>query len=274
VLTPVAIGHGSWDVKEVVGTATVHEDGSAAFEVPARTPIYFQALDEQGYVVQTMRSWTTLMPGETQSCVGCHENKNSVPPARHGPSLAMREGVQRLTPFHGPPRGFSFPKEIQPILDRKCTRCHNDSEENGCNLSPRLVTMGGAQRQFSRAYLSLTHTRGDTGDCSHRLVNWIDSMSKPSPLPPYYRGAATSGLMKLLAEGHEGVQLSREERERIACWIDLLVPYCGDFTESHAWPDKDAATYARYTERRRKMEDIERQNILSLLEHREAETKR
>ena len=37
--------NGSWDVKHVLGDATVYEDGSACFEVPARTPVYFQALD-------------------------------------------------------------------------------------------------------------------------------------------------------------------------------------------------------------------------------------
>ena len=35
----------------------------------------FQALDHNGHVVQTMRSWATLQPGETFGCVGCHETK-------------------------------------------------------------------------------------------------------------------------------------------------------------------------------------------------------
>ncbi len=127
VCTPISIGNGSWDVKVVLGDATVYSDGSAFFEVPARLPIYFQALDERNHVVQTMRSWSTLMPGENQSCVGCHESKNTAPPtARSAASLALKAGPQKLTPFYGPARGFSFPKEIQPILDRHCIRCHND----------------------------------------------------------------------------------------------------------------------------------------------------
>ena len=47
VTTPVAVGNGSWDVKVVLGTTPVYEDGSAMFQVPARTPLYFQALDEK-----------------------------------------------------------------------------------------------------------------------------------------------------------------------------------------------------------------------------------
>ena len=31
--------------------------------------------------------------------------------------MAMRNGPQELEPFYGPPRGFSFTREIQPILD-------------------------------------------------------------------------------------------------------------------------------------------------------------
>ena len=46
--TPVSIGNGTWDTKVVLGDAAVRKDGSACFTVPARTPVYFQALDEKG----------------------------------------------------------------------------------------------------------------------------------------------------------------------------------------------------------------------------------
>jgi hypothetical protein len=113
----------------VLGEAKVYEDGSALFTVPARKPVYFQALDERGRAVQTMRSWSTLQPGEYAACVGCHENKSTAPPARdYGFSLAMKAGPQALEPFYGPPRGFSFPHEIQPILKRHCIRCHKNRQ--------------------------------------------------------------------------------------------------------------------------------------------------
>jgi hypothetical protein len=122
VSSPISL-NGAWDVKVVLGTAKVHEDGSACFEVPARTPIYFQPLDSRGRAVQTMRSWATLQPGARFSCVGCHESKNAAPksPAL---SLAVRGGPRTLTPWYGPSRGFSFQREVQPILDRHCTACH------------------------------------------------------------------------------------------------------------------------------------------------------
>ncbi|MDO4630016.1 MAG: hypothetical protein Q4C70_12615 [Planctomycetia bacterium] len=125
VSTPISIGGGTWDTKKVLGEAKIYEDGSACFRVPARTPLYFQVIDKNGHVVQTMRSWSTLQPGETFSCIGCHEDKNSIA-ARGSSSLAMKAGPQELTPFYGPTRWFSYEKEIQPILDKHCIGCHDN----------------------------------------------------------------------------------------------------------------------------------------------------
>ncbi|TWU39776.1 HzsA-related protein [Novipirellula artificiosorum] len=52
----------SWDVKRVLGTVPVEEDGSASFTIPANTPISIQPLDEQGRALQLMRSWLVGMP--------------------------------------------------------------------------------------------------------------------------------------------------------------------------------------------------------------------
>lgn len=54
-------------------------------------------------------------------------------------------------------------------------------------------------------------------------------------VPPYHEGAANSRLMKYLEPSHYGVRVSQEEKERVACWIDLLVPYCGSWLEANTW---------------------------------------
>jgi hypothetical protein len=309
--TPVSTGNGSWDVKTVLGSATVHEDGSALFTVPARTPIYFQALDERGYAVQTMRSWSTLQPGEWSACVGCHEHKNTVPPMLDsGFSLAMKAGPQTLEPFYGPPRGFSFPKEIQPILDRHCVRCHSDrapleallagktqkpvleglstlnASDNGVSSKPVFTLLGAentldpvAKRRWSDAYLVLTQSRPDQrdggapgafrGNCEGRVVNWIGAQAVPEPLAPRFAGAARSELMTLLEHGHQRVQLSREELEKIACWIDLLVPYCGDYREANAWTAAEQQRYEHFALKRLHMQETEQDNIHDLLRSKE-----
>ena len=79
---------GPWEVKQVLGTVPVEADGSAYFRVPAKTPISLQPLDEEGKALQLMRSWMTVMPGETRSCVGCHEDNAGVPTQDFRQSLA------------------------------------------------------------------------------------------------------------------------------------------------------------------------------------------
>jgi hypothetical protein len=97
------------------------------------------------------------------------------------------------------------------------------------------------------------------------VVNWISSQSAPTALPPYSAGAARSELIALLERGHYGVKMSREEMDKLACWIDLLAPYCGDYTEANNWTDPEKEKYDRYFQKRRRMEEIERQNIAEFL---------
>ena len=294
VSTPISVGNGTWDVKRVLGEAGVYEDGSACFTVPARMPVYFQALDEKRHVVQTMRTWSTLQPGETMACVGCHESKNESVAYAGENSLALDAGPQPLEPFYGPARGFSFPKEIQPILDRNCIRCHDDrsrarhlagaADETPAEASPdssperAFSLLAGttidprAKRQWSDAYLALTNAtfegkkdKGSFRGTSNEMVNWISVQSAPEMLPPYDSGAARSRLISILDKGHYEVKLSREEMDKIACWIDLLVPYCGDYTEANAWSEAERAMYARFQAKRDQMAAVERKNVEALV---------
>jgi hypothetical protein len=265
-----------------------------------------------------------LQPGENVSCIGCHESKNRTPATKARPTLAMKAGPQDLTPFHGPPRGFSFPREIQPILDRHCTKCHNDmsqwrqrlgraaalvtpqpqavsggigfqpmnhrqdadaTENRGQASAPAQAgdardtqaafsllgtpaPEGLAKRQWSASYLALVQATERTLE-GHRylagvsgdLVNWVSAQSGPEMLPPYAAGAARSRLLSMLAEGHYGVRVTPEEIEILACWIDLQVPFCGDYEEANLWTAEDRAKYRHFLEKRRRMEDLERRNI-------------
>ena len=257
VSTPISI-NGAWDVKRMLGTATVYEDGSAAFTVPARTPVYFQALDENSHAVQSMRSWSTLQPGEVYSCVGCHEHKNTAPPAAGAITQAMKAGPQSLKPFYGPARGFSFAQEVQPILDRHCTTCHNRktvAEGSG------LISLEGTAdldqqslKHWSDAYKSLADPQ---------YTVWTSPQSAPPMLPPYSAGAAKSPLVELLAEGHEDVELSPEEMDKIACWIDLAVPFAGDYVE--AMHEDHVGKYRFWLDRREHWAEKEAESIAEFL---------
>jgi hypothetical protein len=273
ISTPIAIGNGAWDPKIILGDATVHEDGSVYFEMPARRPVYFQLLDQRGYMVQTMRSWTTLQPGERASCIGCHEHKNQVPVAHRALSAAMTAGPETLQPFLEDPQGFSFPKQIQPILNRHCVSCHNSDGQIAYDLTGVAVADLHAKRYWSRSYLQLTHAAPDIrsnkskwrGSPEHALVNWVSAQSAPPMLSPYSAGASTSQLMHLIEAGHEGVALSRQERETIAAWIDLGVPYCGDYVEANRWDQEERAKYQRFLNKRKRLADEERRQINRLI---------
>ena len=73
---PIGIA-GEENARAILGTVPVEADGSARFLVPAQKPILFQALDEGGFAYQTMRSTTSVQPGERAACVGCHEGRMS-----------------------------------------------------------------------------------------------------------------------------------------------------------------------------------------------------
>jgi len=70
VSTPVSRFTGARTVKRIVGETRVESDGSAAFIVPARMPLYVQLIDSTGCMIQSMRSWMTLQPGEKFECYG------------------------------------------------------------------------------------------------------------------------------------------------------------------------------------------------------------
>ncbi|NQU25110.1 MAG: hypothetical protein HQ567_27810, partial [Candidatus Nealsonbacteria bacterium] len=137
---------GPWDVHRILGTVDVESDGSSVFRVPANTPLAVQPLDENGKALQLMRSWFVAMPGENISCVGCHERVTDTPPM-YG-SVASRKRPQTIQPWYGPARGFSFDREVQPVLDKHCVGCHNDQPRDGKQL---VDLRQDDVRTFSRA---------------------------------------------------------------------------------------------------------------------------
>jgi hypothetical protein len=207
---------GTWDVKKIWGTVPVEPDGSAYFKVPANTPLIVQPLDGQGQALQQMRSWFTAMPGETVSCVGCHERRrDAVLPGQR--SQAQRHPASEIANWYGEPRGFSFEKEVQPILDRNCVRCHSGGP---VDLRGRSAPEAKYSR-FSAGYEAL-----------HPFVRRPGNESDIHMLAPREFCANTSQLVQMLRKGHKGVKLSDEDWDRLTTWIDLNVPYAGNWRDA------------------------------------------
>jgi hypothetical protein len=281
VVTPVGASNTSWDAKAILGEAEVYSDGSASFEVPARTPVYFQAIDTNGHVAQTMRSWSTLQPGEIFSCVGCHESRLEAPPVVKR-SIASRKQPQTLSPFYDVPAdGFSYPKIIQPIWDKHCVSCHNVLTTNGIDLSenPR-ITGRRNDLNYARSYYNLVNLNQEyarsirvpgppifdadaRNDVATKYLNWLSPQSIPTLLPPYIAGSSRSPIFRMIEDHKPTIELTKEELDKIAAWIDLLVPHDGEYTESMS--DEDKAIYQVKMDKRKAWEAVEKANIESFL---------
>ncbi len=340
--SPCAINNGSYDVKHVLGTVDVEEDGSCYFECPSRVPVFFQLLDAQGRMIQNMRSWTMVLPGETFACVGCHEDKNESinADASSGANATIAAGKvpQKIKPFFEPgdepvqemdrfltdeekaaiaylgpnapqaddvPAGFSYTREVQPIWDEHCVCCHAGSKNpekadvplsllgderpiTNAEIYDRTkwrimlrpyggkTTQGTPGRKFSESYINLTDfgynakipngLQTDVANASYDaaylsyfggkaeivpnpnrtgyasseyagdgIINWLHVSSVCGMLPPYSYGSTSSPLMNYLEPSHYGVQLTAKEKETVACWIDLNVPFTGSWLELNDW---------------------------------------
>ena len=228
-------------LKRVVGTVPVDASGSVTFEAPAGVPLQFQALDENGMAVMSMRTFTYLQPGETAGCVGCHEPRTSTPAIQ--PSLATSAAVLKLEPPAGPrcPGGLSFAKSVQPVLDRYCIDCHGLNDAAGKidllgTIDATEEKIAGSFRQLlcSTAYASLTGDGQLVTIAQYGRETWY---SRPKD---YFAHAGT--LHRLLFDNHEGVCLDPTSRQRIVDWLDLNAPCYGTYSfNKAAWRRPDPA---------------------------------
>ena len=202
--------------KQVLGTVPVEPDGSAYFRAPAGIALSFQALDERGMAVQTMRSLTYLQPGEQTACVGCHENRTSV--SINASALAKNRPPAAITPGPEGSRPFSYPILVQPLLDKHCVECHSGPEADG-----GVILTGAPAGAFTASYNALAPLVPYSEWKSPPAAN-SEPMTRPNTF-----GARASKLMALLQEGHEDVTLDEKEMERLVTWMDTNALFYGTF---------------------------------------------
>ena len=203
-----AMNWSSFELKQILGEVPVAEDGSACFEVPAGKFVYFQLLDGDKKMVQSMRSGTMAMAGEVNGCIGCHEDRLSVPMPSGKMPLALKRGPVQLEGWMGrAPRPFSYTREVQPILDRHCVQCHDFDREQ----RDKLVLAGDRNPFFNASYINLY-----VGGYVH-LVG-----AGPAAIQnPYSWGTHASKLTSVIDGDHHGVQLTEEERQTLYAWMDI-----------------------------------------------------
>jgi hypothetical protein len=209
--------------KVMWGFVPVEADGSASFVVPADRNIYFQALDANYMELQRERTYVNYRPGETRSCVGCHETPNDLSLSGAKLPLAMRRPPSQPGPQPGETTGrqpIHYPQLVQPVLDRHCVKCHSGDEPKG-----KLDLTGAPTTLFSRSYEGLMG-RG--------MVKTFREASDWDGTPyavPKTIGSHASKLFTVLREGkqHEGLKLPLADIARLATWVDASGVYYGSY---------------------------------------------
>ncbi|MCP4785389.1 MAG: hypothetical protein GY878_17715 [Fuerstiella sp.] len=226
-------------IKQILGTVPVNGDGSVMVKVPARQPLQLQALDENGMALMTMRSVIYVQPGETQSCVGCHESKTMAPPthevpsANHAVALTLPAGPQ----YSG---GFSFVRTVQPVLDRYCISCHGlESTDGDIDLvgTPRMVSVPKQPRGSNAPVWSRREVFANQAVASllsrpmfeKGLVNVALRFGETDVSRPRDYFAHAGELASMLLRGHEGVKLDNDSFQRIIGWLDLNAQISGSY---------------------------------------------
>ncbi len=222
-MDPISYG-GTFTLVRILGTVPVEQDGSAHFELPANRAFFFAALDDRGLAVKRMQSFCSVAPGETIGCVGCHESRTRTM-SNDAALAALSRPPSRVEPIAGVPEVLDFPRDVQPILDRRCLRCHDydrPADARGPEEGPRaggVVLSGDRGPMFSHSYFELT-----------RLRLFSDGRDDPrSNYPPRALGSSASPIMRKIDGSHHGARLTPQETDILRCWIETGAAYPGTY---------------------------------------------
>lgn len=206
--------------RAVLGTVPVEQDGSAHFIVPARRELFFQALDGNGLAITSMRSATQLQPGEHLTCLGCHDSKPRAPLASMSTALALSRPPSRLQADVDGTNPFSYPRLVQPVLERNCVPCHAKSPDKAPRLDAAPVQHGNSK--YFASYVSLTPKFGffNYGGAGFADAKWYRTT-------PGEFGARASKLYTLLQDGHHDVNLSPADLHCLTVWLDSCSLFYG-----------------------------------------------
>ena len=227
----------AWDDfnnKRILGTVPVAEDGSVSFAVPAEKFVYFQLLDENQMMIQSMRSGIMARPGETNACLGCHESRVDAPLSSTIVGSAAAGEPQTLEPWFGEPRLFSYYEEVQPVFDKYCVQCHDVGEPGG----EKLLLSADRNLAFNVSYWELRS----------KEYARVPGAGPHNVLSPNSWGAAQSKLTQIFLKGHEDPQIDAKRRDmgifvdalsdveafrRVATWLDLNAPYYPTYASAY-----------------------------------------
>lgn len=216
----------NWTPVRILGTVPIEADGSAHFRVPADTPVYFQLLDENHMELRRMRSFISFQPGERRGCVGCHETREESP--QFAPAdfpIALQQEPKEPVPPPWGKRPVSFLRDIQPILDKHCIRCHSGIHPDG-----EMDFFGGLTKHPS-GIAGYGHNRAFETMLEHGLVACSPVQGDAAITQPLQFGSHRSKLIQAITKGTcpGGAKLDEMEMRSLVTWIDANAPYHDGF---------------------------------------------
>jgi mono/diheme cytochrome c family protein len=218
-MDPVSYG-GTFTLERVVGTVPVEPDGSAFFELPALRSFILVALDEHELAVKRMQSFLTVQPGETSSCLGCHEQRTRTPGLEYTRTLATSRPPSVIEAIAGVPDVLDFPRDVQPILDALCVDCHGPTATaRGGPRAGRLLLTGDHGPMFSHSYYMLTIAKLFSDGRNRAVSNYA----------PRTLGSSASRIFKYLDGSHYEVKATPAQRRTLRLWIESGAAYPGTY---------------------------------------------
>ncbi|MFP4058228.1 MAG: discoidin domain-containing protein [Candidatus Brocadiia bacterium] len=234
--------------KCVLGTVPVRPDGSAHFRAPAGVILFFQALDADGMAVQSMRTVTCVQPGQTLSCIGCHESRAEAPP-----NAFARAASRPPSPITPGPEGswpLRYDRLVQPVLDEHCVRCHRPEGKAKAvaKLDLRPGKSYAALAGYATAPIPIELRWSNPGRAPGRnepvpVATETSSLSLHAHVKRRYGeghsvvgacAARMNPVIALLRKGHHDVELGGEDLERLVTWMDTYGQRQGHFSDDQA----------------------------------------
>ncbi len=248
-------------VKRILGEVPVEADGSVNFRVPSGQALFFQLLDEKHRCLQTMRSFTGLMPGESRGCVGCHEMHGTPPPGETVGALALRRPPSAITPPPWGTESIGYERFVQPVLNQYCGKCHQGSGKGREKLD---LTLRPGDGPFKEPYLTLVGEAGWGNPakpgpgygaaCAIPVETFPNTPVNPASLVtlrPMTYLSYKSKLIDIASSGkHHDVKVDEVSLLRLIAWVDACCPYNGE-EEIRAMEDPDFPGIERLTIRPR-----------------------
>ncbi|MDR0390505.1 MAG: hypothetical protein LBH59_01255, partial [Planctomycetaceae bacterium] len=226
-------------IKKIIGTVPIEADGSVSFEAPTGIALHFQLLDENQLALQTMKSFTGVLPGEVRGCLGCHESHIRTPvTAQTG--KALKKAPSKIKPVDWDDISVSFERYVQPTLNKYCGDCHQNPQHEAYkkfNATLRPGLLG-----FKEPYMTLMGN--PTWSRQYRMpdgvggLGWADTIMVEgyttldpkayATFPPMERLSYVSRLVNRMRSGeHNGIKVTGEDLLRVILWVDAMGPYYG-----------------------------------------------